>query len=90
MAIQVGAMLAMAGLGIWWRTGCLELCDNGVLQAFKFVPYIAIRGFRWGATSPNLLLVQVGWMLVTASVHPADRPAIEQFLRGRLHDAEAP
>jgi hypothetical protein len=88
MAIQVGIMAALAGLGLWWRTGCLELCDNGVLQAFKLIPYKSIRGFRWGTTAPNLLVVQVGWMVVTVCVRLADKPGIEQFLQSRLHLAD--
>lgn len=48
-------------------------------------PYMSIRGFRWGTTAPNLLVVQVGWMVVTVCVPPADKPAIKQFLQSRLH-----
>lgn len=87
MAIQCGAMVALAGLGLWWRTGCLELCDAGLVQACQFIAYESIRGFRWGSGSADLLLVQVGWMTVTVRVVAADKPQVEQFLQSRLHVA---
>lgn len=84
-SIQCGVVAALAGLGLWWRAGCLELCDAGLVQACQFTPYKAVRGFRWGSSSPNLLLVQVGWMTVTVRVATADKPSVEQFLQNRLH-----
>lgn len=83
MAIQAGILAALTGLGLWWRSGCLELCDNGVLQGFQFVPYGSIRGFRWGTSGPNLLVVQVGLMTLTVRVCAEDKPGLEQFLRSR-------
>jgi hypothetical protein len=84
VAIQAGVVAALAGLGLWWRSGCLELCDNGLLQGFNLIPYKSIRGFRWGTSGPNLLVVQVGLMTVTVRLHAEDKPGIEQYLQSRL------
>lgn len=83
MAIQAGVLAALAALGFWWRSGCLELCDNGLLQDLRLIPYESIRGIRWGTSGPNLLVVQVGLMTVTVRVTAEDKPHIEQFLRSR-------
>lgn len=85
MAIQAGVVAALAGLGLWWRSGCLELCDNGLLQAVQLISYESIRGFRWGTSGPNLLVVRFGSMTVTVRVRAEDKPGIEQFLRSRQH-----
>lgn len=85
LAIQAGVVAASAGLGLWWRAGCLELCDNGLLQAFQLTSYESIRGFRWGTSGPNLLVVRLGLTTVTVRVRAEDRPGIELFLRSRQH-----
>lgn len=82
--IYYGFMLGMAVLGLWWRTESLELCDAGILRYSRFIPWKTIRGFRWGASNPNLLLVQCGWSTITVCANPADKPAIERFLVDRL------
>lgn len=84
VAIQAGVVAALAGLGLWWRSGCLELCDNGLLQGFQLISYESIRGFRWGTSGPNLLVLRVGLMTVTLRVRAEDKPGIEQLLRSRL------
>lgn len=89
-AIQAGVLAALTALGLWWRSGCLELCDNGLLQTFQFIPYGSIRGFRWGTSGPNLLVVQVGLMTLTVRVRAEDKPDMEQFLRSRVHAPRRP
>jgi hypothetical protein len=83
-AVQYGFLLALYALGTWWNTACLELCDAGILHGCMLVPYKSIRGFRWGASNPNLLVIRVGWSVVTVRADPADTPAIEQFLTAHL------
>lgn len=83
-AVQFGILLAASALELWWKTECLELCDSGVVRGCNFPPYKSIRGFRWGTSSPNLPVVSFGRSIVTLRAEPADRLAIEQFLRVRL------
>lgn len=91
IVIEYGVMLGLAGLRLWLKTSCLELCDTGMLSGTQLVLWKAMRGFRWGGSDPNLLVVQRGWGVVTARANPAEKQAIEQFLASRLAaNAESP
>lgn len=85
LACQNGGSLAMAGLGVWWKTTRLELCDEGVLGGFGIQPWSNVRGFRWGGSDPDQLVLQWRrWGVVTVRVNASDKPAVEQFLKTRL------
>ncbi|HVW37048.1 MAG TPA: hypothetical protein VHB99_07075 [Pirellulales bacterium] len=84
MALENGAILALAGLGTWWRTTNLEFCDEGIVTGFGMLPWKKMRGFLWGGSDPNLLVLQCPWTVVTVRVHAGDKRAIEQFLGQRL------
>ncbi len=84
VAIQCGVTFGLAGLGLWLKTSCLELCDAGMLSASHFIPWKLIRNVRWGGSDPNLLVVQRGRGVTTARANPADKQAIDQFLQSRM------
>lgn len=84
LAVENGAILAMGGLGMWWKTTCFELCDEGVLSGFGIQPWSNIRGFRFRDGNPQRLVLQCRWNAITVLVDPSDRPAIEQFLLSRI------
>jgi hypothetical protein len=84
LAVENGAILAMGGLGLWWKTTRLELCDEGVLGGFGIQPWSSIRGFRFGDGDPQRLVLQCRWNAVTVQVDPSDKLTIEQFLASRL------
>jgi hypothetical protein len=86
VAIQCGITFGLAGLGLWLKTACLELCDAGMLSASHFIPWKLIRYVRWGGSDPNLLVVQRGLGVTTARANPADKQAIDQFLQRRMAD----
>jgi hypothetical protein len=90
VAIQYGAMFALAALGIWWRGDCLELCDAGLLRGSLLIPWEAFRGFRWGAVDPNVLILQGRWGITTWRVRPDGKAEVEQFLANHLRSGSSP
>jgi hypothetical protein len=84
LAVENGAILAMGGLGMWWKTTRLELCDEGVLGGFGIQPWSSIRGFRFDDGASQRLVLQCRWNSITVQVDPSDKLTIEQFLASRL------
>jgi len=84
LAYQNGASLALAGLGVWWKTTHLEFCDDGILCGFVIQPWSNVRGYRWGGDPHRLILQWRRWGVVTVRVNASDKPAIEQYLKMRL------
>lgn len=84
LAVENGAILAMGGLGMWWKTTRFELCDEGVLSGFGIQPWSSIRGFRFGDGNPQRLVLQCRWNAITVQLDPSDRPAVAQYLAERL------
>ncbi|HUY92157.1 MAG TPA: hypothetical protein VMV10_25670 [Pirellulales bacterium] len=78
-AILLGAGIAMTSFNVCWNAG-LEICEKGLITNGVLIPWNLIRGYRWAASNPGLLLIQCRHSVVSVNANAADKPTIEQCL----------